>query len=92
LVVNEKVNIDRKVLKKIRAMLHHLHTGGLAAATQKHFHLTRQASEREKAFFLNRLDGLINFVGQVRGKVDHMYRNFHDSIALYHANQALSHP
>jgi len=92
LVVNEKVNIDRKVLKKIRAMLHHLHTGGLAAATQKHFHLTRPASEREKAFFLNRLDGLINFVGQVRGKEDHMYRNFHNSMALYHANQELSHP
>lgn len=92
LVVNKKVNIDRKVLKKIRAMLHHLHTGGLAAATQKHFHLTRRASEREKEFFLHRLEGLINFVGQVRGKEDEMYRNFHDSIALYHANHEVSHP
>jgi RNA-directed DNA polymerase len=80
LVVNEKVNIDRKVLKKIRAMLHHLQTAGLDAATQKHLNLNREANDREKDLFLNRLEGYVNFVGQVRGKDYKLYLRFVQSV------------
>ncbi|MBX2931671.1 MAG: hypothetical protein KF781_06995 [Chitinophagaceae bacterium] len=39
LTVNKKVNIDRKLLKKIRAMLHDFTINGIDKATQKHFNL-----------------------------------------------------
>lgn len=76
LVVNEKVNIDRKTLKKIRAMLHHLKTQGIEAATKKHFNIENEVTERQMDFFINRLEGYINFVGQVRGKKDALYIKF----------------
>lgn len=73
LVVNKKVNIDRKLLKKIRAMLHDFTTNGLEMATKRHFNLKSEIDEKHKTKFVNRLDGYINFVGQVRGKKDQLY-------------------
>jgi RNA-directed DNA polymerase len=72
LTVNEKVNVDRKLLKKIRAMLHDLTTNGMVASVQKHFNIAN-IEQRHKATFINRLEGYINFVGQVRGKSDSLY-------------------
>lgn len=72
LTVNDKVNVDRKLLKKIRAMLHDLSANGITTATKQHFHIERvEQSHCEK--FLQRLEGYINFVGQVRGKQDSLY-------------------
>lgn len=76
LTVNEKVNVDRKLLKKIRAMLHDLSTNGLDAATRRHFGLKTKVSTQDRAHFINRLEGYINFVGQVRGKSDPVYEKF----------------
>ena len=72
LTVNEQVNIDRKLLKKIRAMLHDLTTNGIEQSVQRHFKVTN-IEQRHKATFINRLEGYINFVGQVRGKSDSLY-------------------
>lgn len=72
LTVNEKVNVDRKLLKKIRAMLHDLTANGMTASVQKHFKLAN-IEQRHKVTFINRLEGYINFVGQVRGKSDSLY-------------------
>jgi RNA-directed DNA polymerase len=74
LIVNEKVNIDRKQLKKIRAMLHDLTKNGLKTATQRHFNLITPPDEAQKQLFIHRLSGYINFIGQVRGKDDSIYR------------------
>jgi len=76
LTVNEKVNVDRKLLKKIRAMLHDLSTNGIEQATQRHFKLTGSVDESHCATFINKLEGYINFVGQVRGKKDSLYGSF----------------
>jgi len=73
IVVNEKVNVDRKRLKNIRAMLHDLTKNGLEAATQRHFHLRNFSDEKQRQLFINRLKGYINFVGQVRGYDDIIY-------------------
>ncbi|HOY37707.1 MAG TPA: reverse transcriptase family protein [Bacteroidales bacterium] len=73
LTVNEKVNVNRKMLKKIRAMLHDLSTNGVETATQKHFKITGKVKAAHEAKFLQRLEGYINFVGQVRGKSDPLY-------------------
>jgi RNA-directed DNA polymerase len=74
LTVNEKVNVDRKLLKKIRAMLHDLTKNGLETATQRHFKLTTPPDEEKQQHFIHRLSGYINFVGQVRGKNDFIYK------------------
>lgn len=73
ITVNQKVNVDRKLLKKIRAMLHDLSNNGLDVATRKHFNFTGAFNLKYQQTFINRLEGYINFVGQVRGTTDHKY-------------------
>ena len=73
LTVNEKVNVDRKLFKKIRAMLHDMTTNGIDAATRRHFNLKDVVGDRQRGHFIWRLEGYINFVGQVRGKNDSVY-------------------
>ncbi|MDR1115262.1 MAG: reverse transcriptase family protein [Tannerella sp.] len=84
LIVNEKVNIDRKQLKKIRAMLHDSTKNGIETAAQRHFNLTNPPDEEQQQLFIHRLNGYINFVGQVRGKNDPIYQRmageFHEII------------
>jgi len=70
LVVNEKVNVDRKMLKKTRAMLYDLRVNGASKATQNHFKTEYTPKLTEKLKFLQKLKGTINFIGQVRGKED----------------------
>jgi RNA-directed DNA polymerase len=53
-------------------MLHDLTTNGMVASVQKHFNIAN-IEQRHKATFINRLEGYINFVGQVRGKSDSLY-------------------
>jgi RNA-directed DNA polymerase len=76
LTVNEKPNVDRKLLKKIRAMLHDLTSNGLLRASMNHFKAKKSISEVSQQTFLNRLEGYINFVGQIRGKEDTLYHRF----------------
>ena len=84
LTVNEKVNVDRKLLKKIRAMLHDLTTNGLETATKRHFKpIAASYNARLQGRFLNRLKGYINFVGQVRGSDDSIYRKLKATIDKY---------
>lgn len=73
LTVNDKVNVDRKLLKKVRAMLHDLTTNGLNIATKRHFKLRIIRGHEIKRKFIHRLEGYINFIGQVRGKNDMLY-------------------
>jgi len=73
LTVNEKVNVDRKLLKRIRAMLHDMTTNGIDTATRRHFNLKTVVEVKHRAKFISQLEGYINFVGQVRGKYDPLY-------------------
>jgi len=73
LTVNEKVNVDRKLLKQIRAMSHDLSRNGLEAATAKHFKIRSDCSAKDQSKFIDRLQGYINFVGQIRGKEDPVF-------------------
>jgi RNA-directed DNA polymerase len=72
LTVNNQVNVDRRFLKKTRAMLHDLKCNGLNAAAQKHF-ATSELPADQKQLFLSRLIGYIDFIGQVKGKQDATY-------------------
>ncbi len=73
LTVNEKVNVDRKLLKKIRAMLHDFTRNGIDSATKNHFNLKSASATEHRTKFIQRLQGYINFVGLVRGKNDALY-------------------
>lgn len=70
LVVNEKVNIDRKQLKKIRAVLFDASKNGINLAATKFLRLNKPAQFHQEQYFMNYLRGYINFIGQVRGVGD----------------------
>ena len=74
LVVNEKVNVDRRYIRKTRAMLDDSHKNGLAMAAFSHFGIPEVLDENELIFrFKLVLNGRIDFIGQVRGKEDAGY-------------------
>ena len=70
--VNQKLNVDRRYIRKIRALIHDAHLNGIANAASKHFG-ARSSNDRLTKHFWLRLEGKINFVGQVRGKDDMVY-------------------
>jgi RNA-directed DNA polymerase len=76
LVVNQKVNVDRKYIKQIRAMLHHTKTEGVSAACAKHYKLKDIPTREEVLQFAYRLKGMIEFVSMVRGKEDATVKRF----------------
>jgi RNA-directed DNA polymerase len=67
LTVNEKVNVDRKFLKKVRAMAHDLKANGVEVASKRHFKNSQLPQEELNERFMNRLRGYVGFVGGVRG-------------------------
>lgn len=75
IIVNEKLNIDRKYLKKVRAMLHDAQLNGIKDAANKHYN-EEFYNEFNPSRFYNKLNGQINFIGQVRGKEDAIYQKF----------------
>ncbi len=76
LVVNQKVNVDRKYIKQIRAMLHHTKTEGVSSACAKHYKLKDIPTREEVLQFAYRLKGMIEFVSMVRGKEDAMVKQY----------------
>jgi RNA-directed DNA polymerase len=82
LVVNEKVNVDRKTLKMVRAMLYDALQNGVSKAAKKHFQLKNEMSKMSETYFLNRLGGYINFIGQVRGKEDALVLKFKEDFKM----------
>lgn len=66
LTVNEKVNVDRKFLKKVRAMSHDLKVNGVDVASKRHFKNLQLPQEELNERFMNRLRGYVTFVGTVK--------------------------
>lgn len=85
LVVNEKVNIDRKMLKKTRAMLYDLRVNGASKAAQNHLKTEYRPSKDDQLIFLQKLNGTINFIGQIRGKEDAIYVKMKSEFSSYFA-------
>lgn len=76
LVVNEKVNVDRTTIKMVRAILYDASNNGIEKASTKHFLLNKTNKNNDSVYFLNRLDGYINFIAQVRGFDDALVIKF----------------
>ena len=78
ITVNEKLNIKRKAIRQVRAMLHSWEKYGLEKAQaeflrrfdkKQHFH-------KHQPSFKYIVRGKIEFIGRVRGRNDHIYLNF----------------
>ncbi len=70
--VNVKPNVDRRYIRKIRAILNDIKWNGVNKAATKHF----RALQAEKGLiskFVLSIEGKIGFIGQVRGKEDLIY-------------------
>lgn len=64
LVVNEKVSVERKKKKEIRAILHDIKTNGVAKAAQKHLGYNYVPSESERTAFVQKIMGHLAFFKQ----------------------------
>ena len=80
LTVNEKVNVSRHLLKNVRAMLHDFYYNGLEHAAAKHLKQDVKPQGQQATVFLNRLKGLINFIGQIKGRNDSNYLKFNEQL------------
>lgn len=81
IVVNERLNVDRRQLKKIRAMLHDAEKTGLPLAAARHLGIAKATPEQQEQF-VAKLQGQVYWVGQVRGKSDPLFVRFLASLAL----------
>lgn len=79
LIVNKKVNVDRKLIRKVRAMLHDVQSNGLKKAADRHFKVNVPHAQSK---FMNRLQGYVSFIGMVRGKEDGIYLQFRSALKL----------
>lgn len=79
LVVNEKVNVKRKFVRDVRAMLHDWEFNGYAAASARHFNEKRpdrgRLPEQEATNFGWVVRGKIEFIRQVKGSTDQVFRS-----------------
>lgn len=76
IVVNEKANIKREKIKKIRAMLHDAKVNGLISASLKHYGAINHPNENILAWhFIQKLRAEISFLKFVRGD-DELYKRY----------------
>ena len=72
LTVNEKVNINRKYIRKVRAILHSWETEGYENAAKKYFN-KYDRHRLNIPNLSNSIAGKIEFIGSIRGKQDSIY-------------------
>lgn len=68
IVVNEKLNLNRDKLKKVRAMLHDAETNGLLIASQRHYGNISQSKQSSITLqFLHYLIAEVSYIKHIRG-------------------------
>lgn len=76
LIVNEKINVNRKYIRHIRAMLHACEKFGISRAADEHFikynYKNKKVSNTINSF-KEELIGKIGFIGHIKGKNDPVY-------------------
>lgn len=76
IVVNQKLNVNRKYIRKIRAMLHSIESNpnDLTIPTQKFANSDFKGNTLEDLF--RTLKGMIEYIGMVKGKNDSIFIKF----------------
>lgn len=83
LTVNEKVNVPRKYIKRIRAMLHAWEKYGIENATKEHlerFNYKHKQPDYPELSFKNELTGMIGYVCYIKGKNNSVYNTLYNRI------------
>lgn len=70
LVVNKKVNVDRRYIRKLRAIFHSVEKEGIAVAASRLLNINQSADAKDIARFKSTLRGMIGFVAHIKGKND----------------------
>ncbi|MDJ0845182.1 MAG: reverse transcriptase domain-containing protein [Crocosphaera sp.] len=78
IIVNEKLNVKRKYIRQVRAILHAWKTYGLENAEAEFYKKFNDNNDDMKSrdCFRKMVKGKINFIGLVRGETDHIYLKF----------------
>ncbi|HLP88880.1 MAG TPA: reverse transcriptase domain-containing protein [Nostocaceae cyanobacterium] len=82
LTVNNQLNVSRKYIRQVRAMLHDWHKNGYIQAYINDSAI-RYQQNKKAAQFASALRGKIEFIGQVRQKNDFIYKkllNFYETL------------
>ena len=74
IVVNDKVNIDRKKIKLIRSILHNILKNGYEQEKKKFYKKYNDSN------LIRSLEGWVNYIGFIRGKKDETYIKFKSQI------------
>ena len=79
LVVNEKVNVPRFYIRRVRAILHSWEKFGIEQAAKEHFakFSPKRPSEVDLVLgFKRKVAGMIGYIGMVKGKESYVYKSF----------------
>lgn len=76
LIVNDKVNVDRKMMRLVRAILYDLEKNGIKNAAAKHYKISAPPTFEQETKFIQKISGLISFIQQIRGKDDKKSQQF----------------
>lgn len=90
ITVNEKVNVNRSFLKRVRAMIYDMKVSGVENAAKKHFNKELDNEGKLIKKFIGRLEGYINFIGQVRGRNERVYMRLNSDFQMeFQLNKAI---
>ena len=80
--VNNKLNIDRRYIRNVKAILFDIKINSLENAAMRHYEVTKVDEKLLRTFVLS-IAGMINFIGQVRGKDDSIYCKLGKELRIY---------
>ncbi len=78
LTVNEKLNVKRRFIKQLRAMLYAWEKHGLDKAALEHFkkYSRRHKDKEDNALFIKIIEGKLHFLADIRGKDDDIFKKY----------------
>lgn len=85
LTVNKKVNINRKYIRKTRAILHSWKSKGYEQASLE-YHKSFDRNRLNKPKFEKSLLGKIEFIGNIKGKEDSVYKKLRQQFETLNLN------
>jgi RNA-directed DNA polymerase len=74
-VVNEKLNVNRKYIRKVRACFHHIELGNTVLRNEKNEDSFKNLHQQQ-INKLNKVKGMISFISSIRGKQDSIVQKF----------------
>jgi len=79
ITVNRKLNIDRRYVRHLRAVIYDIGKNGVEKAAMKYYKI-HAVNDSIVMSFLHSVRGRINWIGQVRGRNDDLYLKFKEKI------------